>query len=129
MGRLAVLAVLLAVVAGIAVIYRRRRVADALDRGDDLPALPAELAASGTPTWVVFTTPYCASCSTVEGLLHEGFPSHRVVMVDATERPDLADRYRVRRAPTVIGAAADGRIRHRLVGPEAVHTLVAAAPA
>lgn len=127
MGRLAVLVAVLAFVAVVAVIYRRRKLADTLDRGVDLPPLPAELTQQGTPTWVIFTTPYCASCDTVEGLLHEGFPSDRVVTIDATERPDLADRYRVRRAPTVIGAGPDGQVRHRLVGPESVHSLVTAA--
>jgi len=120
MARVIVLVGLLAVVAVVAVIYRRRKVADIADQGVDLPALPAELAEPGTPTWVIFTTPYCASCGAVEAMLHEGYPHDRVLVVDATERPDLADRYRVRRAPTVVGAGPDGQIRHRLVGPESV---------
>lgn len=121
--RLAVVAVLLVGVALVTAWYRRRAVLDAGRGVVGLGALPTELH-DGHPTWVIFTTPVCASCAAVEAQLRDAFPHHRVTKVDATQRPDLADAYEVRRAPTTLFAGSDGVVLERLVGPEAVRDFV-----
>lgn len=84
------------------------------------PRLPQELLAGAERTWVVFTTPYCASCGPVKDQLAADDPSARVVTVDATREPHLADAFGVRSAPTVLLADAAGEVRARLVGAPAV---------
>lgn len=125
--RLLVVALLLGIAAGVTLVYRRRRADDeqlgAVDttNGEDRwPDLPGELTSPAKPTWVIFTTPLCVSCDAVRADLVAHDPTSRVVTIDATERPDLSDRYGVRRAPTTILADPSGRITERLVGPEAV---------
>ena len=81
--------------------------------------LPADLRGDA-PTWVVFTTEYCAVCPSVIALIAAFRPFDRIVTVDVAERLDLAAQYRVRRAPTVLRANADGTIVARLSGAEAV---------
>lgn len=132
--RLAIVAVLVAVVALANTAYQRRRAADeALGATDHAtgrarwPDLPDELRQGTTATWIIFSTPLCVSCSAVQADLERNFPHHVVRKVDATERPDLADRYEVRRAPTTIVADATGRIVERLVGPEAVRDFIGTA--
>ena len=73
---------------------------------------------------MIFTTPMCVSCSAVEAELHTAYPDDVVVKVDATEEPQLAERYRVRRAPTVLHADRSGRVLLRLVGADAVRAHV-----
>lgn len=89
--------------------------------------VPADLRAGAERTWVVFTTPYCATCGPVQASLEAAYPAASVVLVDATERPDLAAQFDVRRAPTVVGADADGHVTARLVGAEAVQEHLARA--
>ena len=135
MDALVRLAVVVALVAAIALVnrwYRRRRTADGAlgatdEAGEDRwPALPRELRGPSA-TWIIFTTPLCVSCGAVEADLVREFPHHTVRRVDATERPDLADRYEVRRAPTTVVADATGRIVERLVGPESVRAFIGTA--
>lgn len=117
-GRLVVVAAVVAlfVVARLASDRRRRRLA-----ADDapVPRLPAKLV-EGSPTWVVFTTPYCGSCGPLADRLRSADPDAAVVTVDATEEPALAEAYRIRSAPTVLLAAADGTVERRFVGAAAV---------
>ena len=80
------------------------------------PLLPQSIRAGAERTWVVFTTPYCASCGPIEARLRESDPSANVVRIDATEQPTLAGLFRVRSAPTVLLADAEGRVKARLVG-------------
>jgi hypothetical protein len=94
--------------------------------GDHLPALPGRLVVGATRTWVVFTTPFCASCGPVERRLREAEPDSRVVVVDATEEPALADAFHIRSAPTVLLADGAGRVERRLVGATAVADFLAA---
>jgi hypothetical protein len=91
-----------------------------------LPRVPAELLAGADRTWVVFTTPYCASCGPVKERLAEDDPAARIVTVDATREPHLADAFAVRSAPTVLLAGADGEVRARLVGAPAVRDYLSA---
>jgi len=66
--------------------------------------------------WIVFTTPYCASCGPVMDRIGTVDPGAPIVTVDVADRPDLADRFSVRTAPTVLLAGSDGNVRARLVG-------------
>lgn len=147
--RLLLVAVLVLAGGGLTLAYRRRRALDdrrgAVDpaTGDRWPDLPAELLAtelvaaepaapapappvtSGVApgagrTWVIFTTPLCVSCEAVRRDLVAHEPTSRVLTVDATVRPDLAERYGIQRAPTTVLADERGRIQARLVGPEGV---------
>lgn len=80
-----------------------------------LPPLDADLA-RGNATWVVFTTEYCATCGPVVERIRRLDPTADVLEVDVADRPDLARRYAVRTAPTVLFAGANGRIQARFVG-------------
>ena len=126
MTRLLIIAVVLAVVVGATAWHRRRSEADATRGATGLGALPAELLGAAPATWVIFTTPYCASCTAVQTDLGEAFPHHEVRKIDATERIDLADRYEVKRAPTTLLADERGNIVQRLVGAEAVRDFIGA---
>lgn len=89
-----------------------------------MPRVPQPLLAGADRTWVLFTTPFCGSCGTVEEQLRSFDPGARLVKVDATAEPHLADAFHVRAAPTVLLADASGTVQHRLVGPEAVTSWV-----
>ena len=91
------------------------------------PRLPAELLEGSERTWVVFTTPYCATCEPVKTRLAGSDPDARMVTVDATREPVLAEAFRVRTAPTALLADRHGRVRARLVGAAAVADYLAAA--
>ncbi len=96
---------------------------------DDRPAhplVPASLLAGAARTWVVFTSPYCATCGPVEDRLRASDPDARVVKVDATREPHLAAAFSIRSAPTVLLADGAGNVTARLVGAEAVDSYVAA---
>jgi glutaredoxin len=86
----------------------------------DVPRLPAELLGGADRTWVVFTTPYCATCEPVKQRLAAHDPDARVVTVDATREPFLAKAFHVRSAPTVLLADGAGDVQARLVGAAAV---------
>ena len=121
--------VLLAVVAVVVVGDRAwRRRAHAI-RTDDAPTppVPVEWVAGADRNWLVFSTPWCASCGPVEERLRRADPGARVVRIDATEQPELAAALRIRSAPTVLLADGEGRVSTRLVGAGAVAAHVAAA--
>ena len=117
-----VLAILFAV-ALLARLYRRWRTR-IQDARPDHPPVPASLLADADRTWVVFTSPYCATCGPVAERLQESDPGARVVKVDATRQPDLVDAFSVRSAPTALLADGEGRVQARLVGAEAVEAYV-----
>jgi len=108
-------------------LYRQRR-AGLLTARPAHPVVPASLLAGAEHTWVVFTTPYCASCGPVKARLRASDPAARVVEVDATREPHLARAFSIRAAPTALLADGDGRVATRLVGAEAVEAYVAGAP-
>ncbi|MBW3668666.1 MAG: thioredoxin family protein [Actinobacteria bacterium] len=114
--RLLIVAALLAAFVAFRIAYdrRRRRIAS-----DDrpVPRLPGHLVDGAEATWVVFTTPYCASCGPVVDRLQGHGP---VITVDATRDPDLAEAFRIRSAPTVLLADAAGAVHGRFVGAAAV---------
>jgi hypothetical protein len=91
------------------------------------PSVPRSLLDGASRTWLVFTTPYCASCGPVEERLRQSEPESRVVKIDATRQPALADAFHVRSAPTVLLADGDGNVQARLVGASAVESYISAA--
>jgi thiol-disulfide isomerase/thioredoxin len=84
------------------------------------PLIPTSLRAGAHRTWVIFTSPYCATCDPVEARLRASDPGARVVKVDATRETELADAFSIRSAPTVLLADSDGHVTARLVGAGAV---------
>ena len=117
--RLLVLAVVAAVVVLGTLLHRQRM--RRLQRVDTVPALPPELAGRSLErTWVLFSTPTCAVCDPAEQRLRTVDPAARIVRIDATQRPDLAEAMAVRTAPTLVLAGPDGRVTRRLAGPRAV---------
>ena len=90
------------------------------------PRVPSELLGDGDRTWVVFTTPFCASCGPVKEQLAAQDPSSEIVTVDATREPHLADAFSVRSAPTVLLADRAGTVQARLVGAPAVRDYLSA---
>jgi hypothetical protein len=92
------------------------------------PSLPVALHSTSTQ-WVVFSTEYCAVCPAVVAEIESRRPGDRVVVLDVAENLDLASRYRVRRAPTVLRAEPDGSVVARLSGVDAVRAELATAPA
>ena len=105
-------------------LYRQWRLRIAADRGS-LPLVPQQLL-EGQRTWVVFTTPTCASCGPVTDRLREADPDAHVVTVDATKEPGLAADFRIRSAPTVLLADREGRVQRRYVGAPALLDAVGA---
>jgi thiol-disulfide isomerase/thioredoxin len=91
-----------------------------LQRPHESPRVPPDLLEGADRTWVVFTTPYCASCGPVKEQLAADDPGARIVTIDATREPNLAGDFAVRSAPTVLLADRGGEVRARLVGAQAV---------
>lgn len=83
------------------------------------PKLPAELL-DGSPTWLVFTTEYCAVCPRVVAEISARRPDETVHVLDVAAHTTLAAAHRVRRAPTVVRADSDGIVLARLSGADAV---------
>lgn len=81
--------------------------------------LPSSITGGRDRTWVLFTTPFCATCSQVEAQLAMHNPGTTVVKVDATRDTQLASRFAVMTAPTLLLAARDGSVLGRYVGTEA----------
>ena len=124
-SKLVIVAAILVLFAAARAAYRRYRAAIESHRPDH-PRLPDRLRhPSATRTWVVFTTPLCASCEPVKSKLAETDPEAHLVTVDATREPHLADAFHVRSAPTVLLADAAGHITERLVGVAAVDRYLA----
>jgi thiol-disulfide isomerase/thioredoxin len=119
-ARLLVTLAVLAVVGGFTIVWRRREgkfeeahgVFDRRELGIGLREKPCA-------TVVEFTSEGCAPCVTVEARLDkvaETVCDLRVVKLDAGERLDLADRYNVRRVPTLFVTDEDLRIVWRASG-------------
>jgi thiol-disulfide isomerase/thioredoxin len=123
LARGVVVILILFAVALAARLYRQWRTRRETEQPDH-PTVPASLRAGSDRTWVVFTSPYCASCGPVADRLQASDPGARVVKVDATREPQLADAFSVRSAPTVLLADSQGTVQARLVGPEAVENYV-----
>jgi thioredoxin-like negative regulator of GroEL len=77
------------------------------------------------PTLLFFTSPTDGRCRRAEGLLAQvlqrrgNHQTFRLSLVSADYRPDVAQRLRVDRLPTLL-IVEDGRIRGRLVEPRTI---------
>lgn len=111
--RLLLVAAMAIAVLAVARGYSRRRAIPVDVAG--LPPLDATFR-TGDATWVVFTTEYCATCGPVKERIARLDPTADIVEIDVASRPDMAHEYRVRTAPTVLFASANGRIQARFVG-------------
>jgi hypothetical protein len=125
--RLLVIAIVVVFVAGAFLAYRHRTRSDGARGATGLPVFPASLLAAEVTHWFVFTTPYCVSCHTAEDHLRRAHPDHVVSRIDAVAEPDLARRYDIRRAPTVLEVDPSGQVLDRLVGLDAVRSRLAVA--
>lgn len=113
-GRLLLVATLSLLVVSLSATLRRFRSGGASLAG--LPALGSDVTAGAARTWVVLSTPYCAACKPLARRLRALDPAARVVEISVADRPELASSYRVRTAPTLLFARADGRVESRLAG-------------
>lgn len=123
LARGVVVVVILFAVALAGRLYRNWRGRVRTERPDH-PLVPASLRAGAPRTWVVFTSPYCATCGPVEARLRASDPGARVVKVDAAREPHLANAFSIRSAPTALLADSQGNVTARLVGAEAVEDYV-----
>ena len=94
---------------------RRRR-----PHGD--ATLPPTVTAGRERTWVLFTTPFCATCNQVEAQLARHDPHTPVVRIDASRETELAARFAVMTAPTLLRAGPGGAVLGHYVGTEAAVT-------
>ncbi len=97
----------------------RRRTANTAPRRIGA-VLPARLTTGSERTWVVFTTPWCATCDPVVERLRVVDPGGRVLKLDATVERTLADSLGIRSAPTTVLADGHGTVVAQLVGAAAV---------
>lgn len=136
--RLMVVLALMLVVGGLTVFRSRRQTVTDEDLGLRVPsALLAEAAGASigesSPadgahrTWIVFTTPFCATCGPVERLLRERFREDAVVRAEVEEWAETAQALGVRRAPTVVRVDAEGAVELMLPGPDAIREHLAVA--
>lgn len=80
-------------------------------------------------TFVQFSAPVCAPCRVTHRMIGEitsDRPEIGHVVVDVSQRLDLADQFGVTRTPTVLLLDADGNVRQRLVGAAKKGDLLAA---
>lgn len=75
---------------------------------------------TGQPLWLVFTTEFCAVCPKVVEQISTQHSDDSVLVLNVAEHLDLASVYKVRRAPTVVRADADGTVIVRLAGADSV---------
>jgi len=71
---------------------------------------------------LVFTTEFCAVCPKVVEQISTQRPDDSVLVLDVAEHLHLASAYKVRRAPTVVRADADGSVIVRMAGADAVRS-------
>ena len=121
--RLLVVVVLAFVVLLVARRFRQWR-AEVRTEQPATPLVPLSLRAGAERTWVIFTTPMCATCGPIEDRLRTTDPDANVVRIDALEQPQLSHAFKVRSAPTVLLADGEGRVQARLVGAEAFERYV-----
>lgn len=122
---------LLVILAVVVVAFAARVALDRRRRGSGEATLPgarfpAWVTDGAERTWVVFTTPYCASCGPIVDHLGAADPVARVVTVDASHELTLARDFAVRRAPTVFEADDRGNPLRRFSGADAVREAVPA---
>lgn len=118
---LAALAALLVLATALGLLLQRRG-ASVREEQRDARLLPSELGIDGFDaqgTVVQFSTEFCARCPSVRRTLAELVAerdSLEFVHVDVTDRPELAQKYRLLQTPTVLLLDADGAPKTRLSG-------------
>lgn len=62
---------------------------------------------------VEFTTPYCYECKEALPVLRAASETHssHLVVVDASDRPDLAEKYGIKTTPTILVVDRKGRVK------------------
>ena len=104
----------------VAKVAHDRWSAGAVDRsGFSHPRLPAEWRGPGR-TWVVFATEYCATCGPVVERLRRDVGSDTVHKILVEHEPELARRFQVRTAPTLLEVDENGHVVHSVAGATAV---------
>lgn len=78
------------------------------------------------PSWLVFTTEYCAVCPRIVEEISSARPGENVHVLDVGDHTALASVHRVRRAPTVLRVDPGGLVLARLSGADAVLAELAA---
>jgi thioredoxin-related protein len=89
------------------------------ERKGGWPPVPAQHR-TGRPMWLVFTTEFCAVCPLVVEQISKQQSGDSVLVLNVAEHLDLASSYKVRRAPTVVRAEANGTVIVRLAGADSV---------
>lgn len=116
-SRLVTIAILVALVA--VATWRHRRPSAPLE----VPPghrVPSALVGDADATWIVFSTPYCATCGPIERELVDRFPDHEVRRADVEQFAHTASALGVRRAPTVVRVDRAGDVHLILAGADAV---------
>jgi thioredoxin-like negative regulator of GroEL len=116
--RALVLALIAAAVVGIVMAIRAwsgRRVAGLRAGGQERLWSALGETPDGRPSLVVFSTPGCTACRTVqvpavEAVAARFGPALRVVKVDLAQRPAVGQAFNVLTAPTTVVLAGDGRV-------------------
>lgn len=128
MERLVVAAVLVAVVAGLALLVGRRQRTDAPSQPRRWP-MPAQLDradfdAAATP-WlaVLFTSATCDSCARIEQMVRPlASPSVAVTVLAWQDHKDLHERYGIEAVPCFVLADEEGVVRWGTVGRDVTAT-------
>jgi thiol-disulfide isomerase/thioredoxin len=119
-GRLATVALLLAVASLVLLLARRRDgVLRAPGRRERVTAAELGRALGATATLLQVSSPGCATCPQVARVLGAVAREHRGVAhveIDATRYPDLVRRLGVLRTPSVLLLGPDGDVRARTSG-------------
>ena len=121
-------AVLVAVVAGLALLLERRRRSDAPSQPRRWP-MPAQLDRAdfeGTSVpWLaaLFTSATCDSCTRIEQMVAPlAAPSLAVTVLAWQDHKDLHDRYGIEAVPCFVLADEEGIVRYGFVGREVTAT-------
>ncbi len=91
-----------------------------LQRTKTVDRFPQAMLGGRPYTWVVFTTPMCVSCGPAVEQLRRKRPDAGMVVLDATQHTDLAERFKIRTAPTALLASSDGTVLTRHAGAAAI---------
>ena len=112
---LAVIAGLVLAVVALTRTWSAHRVADLRTRGHERLWSALGETPDGRPSLVVFSTPSCTPCRTVQHPAVQAVAARfgsvlRVVRVDLARRPAVGKAFNVMTAPTTVVLAGDGRV-------------------
>ena len=112
---LASIAVSLVVIVVLTRAWSRNRLIGLRAQGQERLWSALGVTPDGRPSLVVFSTPSCTTCRTVQYPAVEAVADRfgsalRVVKVDLAQRPAIGQAFQVMTAPTTVVLAADGRV-------------------